>query len=61
VTALLDTKLKDVLLAAVLKDPAAAGDFIAKAIDDAEASQAGAAPQADKAPIPTAPAPKAAE
>lgn len=52
----MDTKLGDVLLAAVSKDPASAGRLIAQAIDDAEASEA-AAP-AGKATIAT---PKAAE
>lgn len=58
VTALLNTKLKDVLLAAVLKHPAAAGDFVARAIDEAEAA---AGPQADKPPIAAALASKVAK
>ena len=60
VATLMDAKVKDVLLAAVLKDPAAAGKFIAKAIDDAESSEAGVAATADKPTTPPAPAPKAA-
>ena len=61
VATLMDTKLGDVLLSAVLKDPAGAGHFIAQAIDDAESSEAVAAPHADKAATPVAPTPKAAE
>ena len=58
VATLMDTKLGDVLLAAVLKDPAGAGHFIAQAIDDAESPEAVAGSAADKATVPAA---KAAE
>ena len=61
VATLMDTKLGDVLLPAVLKDPAGAGNFIAEAINDAESSDAVAPPAADKAATPPAPTPKAAE
>ena len=61
VAILMDTKLKDVLLAAMLKDPAGAGHYITQAIDDAESSDAAAGPSADKAKTPTAPIPEAAE
>jgi H+-transporting ATPase len=56
VAALMDTKLGDVLLAAVSKDPASAGRLIAQAIDNAEAPEAAA--RAGKATIAN---PKAAE
>ncbi len=58
VATLMDTKLGDVLLAAVLKNPADAGHFIAQAIDDAESSNAVAEPPVDRAAMS---APKAAE
>ncbi|HEY0205919.1 MAG TPA: plasma-membrane proton-efflux P-type ATPase [Acetobacteraceae bacterium] len=61
VATLMDTKLGDVLLAAVLKDPAGAGHFIAQAIDDAESPEAAAGSPAGKATVPAAPTPKAAE
>ena len=60
VTALLDTKLRDVLLAAVLKDPADGGRLIAKAISDAETPAAAAKPTEAKPATPAAPAPQAA-
>jgi H+-transporting ATPase len=49
VAALLDTKLSDVLLAGVLKDPQEAGHIIARAIAEAEASKGDAEPPAPKA------------
>ncbi len=58
VTALLDTKLGDVLLAAVLKDPADGGRLIAKAISNAESPAAAAKPTTLAAP---ASAPQAAD
>ncbi len=63
VTALVDTKLGDVLLAAVLKDPASAGRFVAQAIAEAEAPAPVGEPPDAKAVAATAPvsAPKAAE
>lgn len=61
VATLMDTKLGDVLLAAVLKDPASAGHFITAAIDDAESSETGPELPANKATITAAPNPKAAE
>ena len=51
VATLMDTKLGDVLLAAVLKDPASAGHFITQAINDAESSNAVADPAADRAAV----------
>ena len=57
----MDTKLGDVLLAAVLKDPAGVGHFIAQAINDAESPEAVAGPPAHEATMPAAPTPKAAE
>jgi H+-transporting ATPase len=60
VTALMDTKLGDVLRDSVLKDPASAGLFIAQAIKDAELSDAVAASPADKAIVPAVQTPKAA-
>ena len=50
VRALVERKLGDVLLAAVLKDPAGAGHFLAQAIADAEEPSS-----ATKAPEPTTP------
>ena len=63
VAALVDTKLGDVLLAAVLKDPASAGRFVAQAIAKAEAPASVEEPPEAKAVAATAPvsAPKAAE
>jgi H+-transporting ATPase len=58
VTTLLDTKLGDVLLAALLKDPADSGRLVAQAITDAESPDADAKPAEAK---PAAPAPRAAE
>ena len=55
VTTLLNTKLGDVLLAALSKDPADAGHLVAQAITEAESPEVAASPPADK------PAPKAAE
>jgi hypothetical protein len=57
VTALFDRKLGDVLLAAVLKDPADAGRLIAKAISDAEPQDETAKPTETKPTTPVAPAP----
>ena len=61
VATLMDTKLGEVFLAAVLKDPVGAGHFIAQAIDDAESSEAVARSPADKDALPPAPVPEAAE
>ena len=57
VATLMNTKLGDILPAVVLKDPASAGHFIAKAIDDAHLSEAVAG---SPAVTTTAPTPKAA-
>jgi H+-transporting ATPase len=57
VTALFDRKLGDVLLEAVLKDPADAGRLIAKAISDAEPQDETATPTETKPTTPVAPAP----
>ena len=59
VTTLIDTKLGDVLLAAVLKDPAGAGRLITEAIAEAEQPPAVVKPPDAKAPA--VPAPKAAK
>jgi hypothetical protein len=56
-----DTKLGEVLLAAVRKDPAGAGHFIAQAIDDAGVSEMGSGSPVPKAMIPAAPTTRAAE
>jgi H+-transporting ATPase len=56
-TALFDRKLGDVLLAAVLKDPAEGGRLIAKAISDAEAPDEAPKPGETKPTTPVAPAP----
>jgi H+-transporting ATPase len=56
-----DTKLGEVLLAAVRSDPAGAGHFIAQALDDAGLSETGSGPPGNKATIPAAPTTKAAE
>jgi H+-transporting ATPase len=63
VAALFDTKLGDVLLAEVLKDPAEGGRLISKAISDAESPAAAAKPTEAKPTTPAAPepAPQAAE
>ncbi len=57
----MDTKLGEVVLAAVLSDPEGAGHFITQAIDDAESSEAVARSSADKDAVLPAPVPKAAE
>jgi H+-transporting ATPase len=56
-----DAKLGEVLLAAVRKDPAGAGHFIAQAIDDARFSEVGSGSPAHKATIPAASTTRAAE
>ena len=61
VTALLDTKLGDVLLAGVLKDPASAGRVIAQAITAAEAPGAVVKPLDAKATTPAAATPQVAK
>jgi H+-transporting ATPase len=61
VTALFDRKLGDVLLEAVLKDPADAGRLIAKAISDAEPQDETAKPTEPEPTTPVAPTPQAAE
>jgi hypothetical protein len=66
VKALLDTKLGDVLLAVVSKDPAEAGRLISQAITEAESPPAATPPPAappakTDAPEPAAATPKAAE
>ena len=63
VAALFGTKLGDVLLAEVLKDPAEAGRLISKAISDAELPATTAVPAGAKPITPAAPepAPQAAE
>jgi H+-transporting ATPase len=61
IATLMDTKLGDVLLAAVLKDPAGAGHLISHAIDEAESPDVEAAPPADKPTKPAVPTPQAAE
>jgi H+-transporting ATPase len=61
VTALFDRKLGDVLLEAVLKDPADAGRLIAKAISDAEPQDETAKPTETEPTTPVAPTPQAAE
>ena len=63
VAALISTKLGDVLLAAVLKDPASAGTLIAKAIAEAEPAVTTTKPIEAKPAAPAAPAstPQAAE
>jgi len=59
-TALLDTKLGDVLLVAIIKDPPDAGRLIAQAITGAESPEAVAPAAADKTTVPVVPPPKAA-
>ena len=54
-------KLGDVLLAAVLKDPAGAGRLITEAIAEAEQPSAVVKPPEAKAAAPAAPAPQAAK
>ncbi len=63
VTALFDRKLGDVLLAAILKDPADAGRLIAKEVSDAEPQDETAKPTETNPTTPAAPAstPQAAE
>jgi H+-transporting ATPase len=56
-----DTKLGEVLLAAVRKDPAGAGHFIAQAIDDAGFSEVGSGSPAHRATIPAVSTTRAAE
>ena len=57
----MDTKLGDVLLAAVEKGPAEAGRLITQAIDDSKSSDAVAGSSTDKTTMLEAPTPKAAE
>jgi hypothetical protein len=59
-TALLDTKLGDVLLAAISKDPPDAGRLIAQAITGVESPETVAPAAADKTTLPAVPTPKAA-
>ena len=61
VAALLDTKLGDVLLAAVLNDPANGGRLIARAISDAEAPAAAAKPAEVKPKTSAAPVQEATD
>ena len=61
VTTLIDTKLGDILLAAVLKDPAGAGRLITEAIAEAEQPSAVVKPPDAKAAAPAVPAPQAAK
>ena len=60
VATLIDTKLGDVLMAEILKDPSAVGRMITKAVTEAEASVAPATPDAKVGPKPDS-APQAAE
>jgi H+-transporting ATPase len=55
VTALLDTKLSDLLLAAVMKDPADGGRLIARAISDAESGATATRPTPATPTTPAAP------
>ena len=61
VTALIDTKLGDILLAGVLKDPAGAGRLITEAIAEAEQPSAVVKPPEAEAPTPAPPARRAAK
>ena len=55
VAKLLDTKLRDVLLAGIVRDPATAGRFITEAIDEAEDPFIATKPDGAKTPAPAAP------